>query len=346
MLITLADYERAAAESLDPGVLAYYFGGAADEITLDDNVAAWRRLAVHPRVLVGVGQRDPGVTLLGQPRRHPVIVAPMALHGLAEPAEGEIATARAAAATDSVVCVSTFATKGAKAVAKAVPEASRWFQLYVFNDRGVSRELVAQAQENGYEALVVTVDLPVRGPREREQREPISSEVASAPATMTPEEFMALIDAELRWSDIEEFATETTLPVVVKGILTPQDARLAAASGARAVVVSNHGGRQLDTTLSGADALPAVVDTVDDQIDVLVDGGIRRGTDVLKALALGARAVMVGRPVLWGLAVAGADGAQRVLDILLSEFDVALALAGAPRAAELDRTFVGPAPWA
>jgi 4-hydroxymandelate oxidase len=346
MLITLADYERAAAESLELGVQAYYFGGAADEITLDDNVAAWRRLAVHPRVLVGVGERDPGVTLLGRRREHPLVIAPMALHGLAEPVEGETATARAAAATDSVMCVSTFSTKEPAAVAEAVPEATRWFQLYVFNDRGVSRELVAQAEDSGYEALVVTVDLPVRGPRERERREPISAELANAPATMTPAEFMALIDAELRWSDIEKFVAETSLPVVVKGILTPQDARLAAANGARGVVVSNHGGRQLDTTLSGADALPAVVDAVGEQIDVLVDGGIRRGTDVLKALALGARAVMVGRPVLWGLAVAGRDGAQRVLDILLSEFDVALALAGSPRAAELDRSFVGPAPWA
>jgi 4-hydroxymandelate oxidase len=346
MLLTLADYERAATESLDLGVQAYYFGGAADEITLDDNLAAWRRLAVHPRVLVGVGQRDPGVTVLGRRRPHPMIVAPMALHGLADPAEGEIATARAAAATDSVVCVSTFATKGIQAVADAVPDSSRWFQLYVFNDRGVSRELVARAEDSGYEALVVTVDLPVRGPREREWRAPIASELAHAPATMTPEEFMALIDAELRWSDIEQFATETRLPVLVKGILTPQDARLAAAHGARGVVVSNHGGRQLDTTVSGADALPAVVDAVGERIDVLVDGGIRRGTDVLKALALGARAVMVGRPVLWGLAVAGGEGAQRVLDILRSEFDVALALAGAPRAAELDRSFVGPAPWA
>jgi 4-hydroxymandelate oxidase len=346
MLITLADYQRAAAETLDLGVQAYYGGGAADEITLRDNEAAWRRLAIHPRVLVGVGRRDPGVTLLGRPRKHPVVIAPMALHGLAEPAEGEITTARAAAATDSVVCVSTFATKDVRAVADAVPDSSRWFQLYVFNDRGVSRELVAQAQESGYEALVVTVDLPARGPREREQRSPLSSELAHAPATMTPQEFIALIDAELRWSDIERFASESSLPVVVKGILTPKDARLAAANGARAVVVSNHGGRQLDTTLSGADALPAVVDAVGEQIDVLVDGGIRRGTDVLKALALGARGVMVGRPILWGLAVAGAEGAQRVLDILLSEFDVALALAGAPRAVELDRSFVGPAPWA
>ena len=346
MLITLADYERAAAESLDVGVQAYYFGGAADEVTLGDNEAAWRRLAIHPRMLVGVSQRDMGVKLLGRERKHPVIVAPTALHGLADPAEGEIATARAAAATESIVCISTFATKGVRSVAEAVPEASRWFQLYVFNDRGVSRELVARAEESGYDVLVVTVDLPVRGARERELRTPISPELAHAPATMTPAEFKALIDAELRWSDIEQFAAETKLPVVVKGILTPQDARLAAASGARGVVVSNHGGRQLDSTVSGADALPAVVDAVGEQIDVIVDGGIRRGTDVLKALALGARAVMVGRPVLWGLAVAGSDGAKHVLEILLSELDAALALAGAPRATELDRSFVGPAPWA
>lgn len=346
MLITLADYERAAAESLDAGAQAYYSGGAADEVTLSDNEAAWRRLAIHPRVLVGVSERDLGVKLLGRWRRHPVIVAPTALHGLADPAEGEIATAHAAAATDSIVCISTFATKGVKAVARAVPQASRWFQLYVFNDRSVSRELVARAEEAGYEALVVTVDLPVRGARERELRAPLSSEQAQAPATMTPAEFVALIDAGLRWSDIEQFAADTKLPLVVKGILTPQDARLAAASGARGVVVSNHGGRQLDTTVSGADALPAVVDAVGEQVDVIVDGGIRRGTDVLKALALGARAVMVGRPILWGLAVAGADGAQHVLEILLSELDAALAMAGSPRATELDRSFVGPAPWA
>ncbi len=346
MLITLADYERAAAESLNAGAHAYYSGGAADEVTLGDNEAAWRRLAIYPRVLVGVSNRDLGVRLLDRQRRHPVIVAPTALHGLANPAEGEIATARAAAATESIVCISTFATKGVQAVADAVPEASRWFQLYVFNDRGVSRELVAHAEDSGYEALIVTVDLPVRGSRERELRAPMPSQLAQAPATMTPAEFAALIDAGLTWSDIEEFASGTKLPLVVKGILTPQDARLAAANGARAVVVSNHGGRQLDTTISGADALPAVVDAVGEQLDVIVDGGIRRGTDVLKALALGAGAVMVGRPVLWGLAVAGGDGAEHVLEILLSELDAALALAGAPRAAELDRSFVGPAPWA
>jgi 4-hydroxymandelate oxidase len=163
---------------------------------------------------------------------------------------------------------------------------------------------------------------------------------------MTPADFASLVDPGLSWADVERFAADCPLPVLVKGILTPQDARLAAEHGAAGIVVSNHGGRQLDTVLSGADALPPIVDAVGDRLDVLVDGGIRRGTDVLKALALGARAVMVGRPVLWGLAVDGSAGARRVLEILLAELDLALALAGAPRAEDLGREFIAPAPWA
>ena len=180
----------------------------------------------------------------------------------------------------------------------------------------------------------------------RKLRSPISAELGNFPATMTSAEFIALIDATLTWKDIEQFAADSRLPVVVKGVLRGDDARLAAEHGARAVVVSNHGGRQLDTALSGADALPGVVGAAGDQLDVLVDGGIRRGTDVLKALALGARAVMVGRPVLWGLAVSGALGVQRMLELLLAEFDTALALASAPRADELDSSLVTKAPWA
>jgi isopentenyl diphosphate isomerase/L-lactate dehydrogenase-like FMN-dependent dehydrogenase len=352
-LFTLADYERAAEGRMELGPHGYYAGGAGDEITMADNVAAWRRLAIRPRMLVGVGQRDPSVTVLGRRLAHPLIVAPMAFQALAHP-DGEVATARGAAAANAIYCLSTLATTSVAALAQAVPDAPRWFQLYVFADRGVSRELVAQAVEHGYEALVVTVDLPVLGVRERDLRsgvlastvEMVASAVAAgAEGVMTPADFAALVDPNLNWGDIERFAADSPLPVVVKGVLTAEDARLAAEHGARGVVVSNHGGRQLDTVLSGADALAAIVDAVGDQLDVLVDGGIRRGADVLKALALGARAVMVGRPLLWGLATDGPDGARRVLEILLGELDVALALAGAPRASELDRSFVTPAPW-
>lgn len=352
-LITVSDYEEAAARSIEPGALGYFAGGAGDEITLRDNVSAWRRLAISPRMLVGVGERDSGVTVLGRSRPHPLIIAPMALQVLAHPG-GEREMAAAAAATGAIICIPTLANIGPEALAGAVPEASRWFQLYVFRDRGVSRELVERAADSGYEALVVTVDLPVFGVRERDLRSGVSARAelmdvaaaAGASGAMTQAQFAELIDPDLRWSDIERFAAESRLPVVVKGVLRPQDARLAAQHGARAVVVSNHGGRQLDTVLSGADALEPIVDAVGDELDVLVDGGIRRGTDVLKALALGARAVMVGRPLMWGLALAGADGAQRVLEILLAELDNALALAGARGPADLDRSFVIPAPWA
>jgi 4-hydroxymandelate oxidase len=352
--VSLADYEREAERSMVPGAHAYVVGGAGDEITLRDNVAAWARIAIRPRVLVGVGERDPRIDLLGVRRPHPLIIAPMAYQRMADP-DGEIAMARAAAATGAVMCLSTLGTTSAPQLAEAVPDAPRWFQLYVFADRGVSRELVARAADNGYEALVVTVDLPVSGVRERDLRSGhlaapaelvASAAAAGASGSLTPKQFTALIDPDLSWRDIERFASESPLPVILKGVLTPEDAVLAADHGARGVVVSNHGGRQLDTVLSGADALPPIVDAVGDRLELMVDGGIRRGTDVLKALALGARAVMVGRPALWGLAVGGSEGAQRVIEILLAEFDSALALSGARNARDIDRSLICPAPWA
>jgi isopentenyl diphosphate isomerase/L-lactate dehydrogenase-like FMN-dependent dehydrogenase len=295
---------------------------------------------------VDVSDRDPSTTVLGRPRPHPVIVAPTAYHRLAHP-DGEEATARGAAAASAVFCLSSLATARPPDVAAAAPDGERWFQLYVFKDRGVSRELLAEATENGYEAVVITVDLPVLGIRERDIRSQyvIPESLMSAGGTGLNEAFSLLqigdlIDPSLTWADVEAFASECNLPVLVKGVLTPEDARLAAAHGVAGVVVSNHGGRQLDTVPAGAEALPAIVEAVGDQVDVLVDGGIRRGTDVLKALALGARAVMVGRPVIWGLAVGGEDGVRSVLELIVGEFDVALALAGVPRASAIDSTCV------
>ena len=348
---TLADYEREALAKMSPEALGYVEGGAGDEVTMADNVTAWRRWALRPRMLAGASGVDPGVTVLGVARPHPVVVAPTAFQRLVHP-EGEEATARAAAATGTVMCVSTFASDGAESVAAAVPEVARWFQLYALTDHGATRALIDDAARLGYEALVVTVDRPVLGIRERERRAGVRHPVAGIPRDPTQEPDMPLvsrygpIDPDLSWSDIERFAADCELPLLVKGILTAEDAELAVAHGAAGVVVSNHGGRQLDTVISGADALGPIVEAVGERIDVLVDGGIRRGTDIVKALALGARAVMVGRPVSWGLAVAGADGARDVLETLLEELVNALVLVGCPRAAELGPSFVVPAPWA
>jgi isopentenyl diphosphate isomerase/L-lactate dehydrogenase-like FMN-dependent dehydrogenase len=335
---TRADFERLAAERLEPGPHGYFAGGAADELTLRASEEAWRRIAIRPRVLVDVSDRDPATTLLGVRRPHPLIVAPMAFHRLVHP-DAEPETARGAAATGTPFCLSTLATTSPAELAAAVPEAPRWFQLYVFKDRGVTSELVRAAAEHGYEALVLTVDLPVQGRRERDLRTAFRVD-ASVPSVggrsgMSLPEMVEQLDPSLTWGDLERLVDESRLPVLVKGVLTPEDARLAAAAGAAAVVVSNHGGRQLDTVAATADALLPVVEEVGAELDVLVDGGIRRGTDVLKALALGARAVMVGRPAIWGLAAAGADGVSRTLELLLEELDIALALAGTPVASEL-----------
>jgi 4-hydroxymandelate oxidase len=351
---TISDFERRAAEILPPGPYGYYAGGAGDEITLQDNVAAWQRIALRPRVMVDCSQRDPSTTVLGRRHAHPVIVAPSAFHALASP-DAEIATARGAAATETPFCLSTLSTTSLVELATQAPGATRWFQLYVFKDRGVTREMVAVAAAHGYEVLLLTVDLPVFGMRERDLRTGFALDqstplpniaAAGGVGTLTLQDVGTLLDQSLTWDDVGRLAADSGLPVIVKGVLTREDARRALDSGAAGLVVSNHGGRQLDTVLSSADALREIVDETGDALDVLVDGGIRRGTDVIKALALGASAVMIGRPVIWGLAVAGERGVRRVLELLLAELDIALALAGAPRAAELDRSWLQPAPWA
>ena len=336
-LVCVSDYERAAAACLDERAQAWINGGAADERTLAANLAAWRGLALAPRVFAASDDPDPGVVVLGRPRPHPVIIAPTAFAALAHRG-AEPAIAQAAQATQTTMCLSTFASITPAGLAAQVPGVPRWFQLYVLRDRGATEALIAEAEAHGYEALVVTADRPVLGVRDREARHRVRGVAPAAGVTggAEPTATGSLIDPTVSWGDIAAFAADSTLPVIVKGVLTAADARLAAEHGAAGVIVSNHGGRQLDTSLSGADALPAIADAVGDAIDVLVDGGVRRGTDVLKALALGARAVLIGRPVLWGLAVGGAAGVQRVIELLLAETRIALTLAGAPRAVAVD----------
>ena len=352
-LISLPDFEQAAAAVLKPGAASYIAGGAGNETTMRDNLAAWDRIALIPRVLRG-GTPDPGIELLGRRRPHPVIVAPTAFQRLAH-AEAELGTARAAAATDTVMCLSTFATTSPETLAREVPNVARWFQLYVLKDRAISDELVQRAAANGYEAVLVTVDLPIMSTRDRELRHPVSDEETAeleraaalvGEAGITPVNVGADIDADLSWHDIERIAANSSMPVIVKGILNADDARLAAEHGAAGIVVSNHGGRQLDTVFSSADALPGIVDAVGDSLEVLVDGGVRRGTDVVKALAIGARAVLVGRPVVCGLAVGGEAGARRVLELIIAEFETALKLSGASAASALDSSYITRAPWA
>jgi isopentenyl diphosphate isomerase/L-lactate dehydrogenase-like FMN-dependent dehydrogenase len=351
--INVADFERAAAEKLDAGVAGYFFGGAGDELTLAENVSAWTRWRLRPRVLAGLREWRTGTELLGGELAMPVLVAPVAYQGLVDP-EGEAAMARAAADVGTVMCLSTLATQRPREVADAAPDGRRWFQLYCFQDEAVTRALMEEAVECGYEAVVVTVDAPRGGNRERDLRTGfripealgvpgVEAALGSARA-VTIEETFALMEPALTWSYLEEMASDFSVPVLVKGVLTAEDAALAVEHGAAGVVVSNHGGRQLDRCLATADALPEVVDTVEGRVPVLVDGGIRRGVDAAIALALGADAVLVGRPALWGLAAAGEAGARRVLELLREELELTLVLCGCASPAELTRAHVQRAP--
>ncbi len=354
-LINVADFERLASEKLDAGTAGYFFGGAGDELTLAENVVAWSGWRLRPRALAGLAEWRTGAEVLGGEVSMPILVAPVAYQGLVEP-DGEAAMARAAARAGTVMCLSTLATKLPSEVAAAAPDCRRWFQLYCFKDAAVTDALVAEAVDSGFEAIVVTVDAPRGGNRERDLRTgfeiPEEIGVPSVEAALgsgravTIEETFNLMNPALTWGDLEELASECGLPVVVKGLVTAEDAGLAVEHGAAAVVVSNHGGRQLDRCLTTAEALPEVVDAVAGRASVFVDGGIRRGVDVAIALALGADAVLVGRPALWGLAVGGEEGAHRVLSLLRDELELTLALCGCASPAELTAAHVRRAPAA
>jgi 4-hydroxymandelate oxidase len=338
--VTLADHERLAQERMDPGAWAYLCGGAADEITLRDNQAAWQGLRLRPRVLRPLAHGHTRLDLLGRTLDHPILVAPMAYQRLAHPL-GEQASALAAAMLGAGYVLSTQASAPMEDIAALVRgEPSRgplWFQLYWQADRGWTRDLIQRAEAAGFEALVLTVDAPVQGVRDRERRAgfrlPAGIAAINLPrqaretATHTSL-FDSLLTACPDWDDLDWLRGQTRLPILLKGITHPSDARLGIEHGAAGLIVSNHGGRTLDTMPATAHLLPEVVAAVAGAVPVLVDGGIRRGTDVFKALALGASAVLLGRPVLHGLATGGATGVAQVLRLLRDELEIAMALCG------------------
>jgi 4-hydroxymandelate oxidase len=326
--LTLADVEAAAAALVEPIAWDYYAGGAGDERTIADNRAAWDRLRLRPRVLVDVSRRDLSVDVLGTRLDHPVVAAPTAAHRFAHP-DAERATARGAAGAGALYTLSTISTVPMEEVAAAAPDAPRWFQLYAPEDRGACRELVDRAAAAGYGAVVVTVDLPLPGNRERDLRNGFSVPLGvHLPAEQPTGETGLVVLPTMSWDDLDWLRAACPIPILAKGILRADDAARAVEAGCHGVWVSNHGGRQLDTTITAVDALPEIVEAIGHRALVIADGGVRRGIDVLKGLALGADLVAVGRPVLWGLATGGADGVTRVLEILRDELSLAMALAG------------------
>jgi isopentenyl diphosphate isomerase/L-lactate dehydrogenase-like FMN-dependent dehydrogenase len=349
---SVMDYERLAEERLEPGPWAYLAGGSGDEWTLHENRAAFGRWTFRPRVLRDVAEISTATTVLGTPVELPVVVAPVAYQQLYDP-DGECATARGAVAAGAGMAVSTFSTRSHEEIAAAAPGLVQWCQLYVFQDRGVTREHLAGAAAAGCSAVVLTVDTPRLAQRERDLR--VGFEIPSdlplpyaraavGEAAHNPADQFALLDSSVSWRDLEWIASEGRLPVVLKGVVTAEDAELAVEHGAAAVVVSNHGGRQLDGTPATLDSLPEVADAVAGRIEVYLDGGIRRGTDVAKALALGAHSVLAGRAPVFGLAVAGEDGVRHVLELLRDELMLALCLLGCTSPEELTRAHVQRSP--
>lgn len=338
--ITLTDLEMLAAERLDPHWREYFAGGAGAERTLRENVEAFASRRLRQRVLCGIDTVSAATTVLGQQVDSPIVVAPVAYQRMAHE-DGEEGMARAAAAAGSALCLSTFSTASTAEVAAAAPDCVRFLQVYVFRDHGVTDELIAQALDAGFSAVFLTVDLPVVGTRDRERRIHWTFPEESLPAVRyaidrgVVGKGMDVLEPALDWAYLERLAASVPVPVVVKGVLEPEDAILAAEHGAAGVVVSNHGGRQLDGVAPTLEALPAIVEAVGDRLEVLLDGGIRRGTDVATALALGADAVLAGRAPLWGLAASGEEGARTVLELLCEELAVALHLMGCRTVAEL-----------
>ena len=351
--VDISDYERLAPAHMSKMAWEYINGGAVDELTERWNHEAYEHIRLRPRNLVDVSHLDTRTTLLGRELAFPILLAPTAYHKLAHP-EGELATVAGANAAGATMVLSTYSTVSLEDVAAAA-KGPLWFQLYVQPNRDFTRELVHRAEAAGYQALAVTVDAPVLGKRYRElrtkftlppgvERENLKG-LAIATGGQRPTEsdiYSATLDPKVTWKDIDWLRSLTRMPVLLKGVMNADDAGRAVDAGVAGLIVSNHGGRNLDTVPATIDALPEVVAKVSGRIPVLVDGGIRRGTDVLKALAFGASAVLIGRPYLYGLAVGGSAGVAHVVNILRREFEAALALSGRPSIAAIDRSVIWP----
>lgn len=358
-VVALCDHERVAASRLPEAAWAYFQGGAADEQTQADNRAAWHAWRLKPRVLRDLTGGHTRVSLFGRTCAHPILLAPVAFQRMAHP-DGELASAVAASAQGAGLVLSSQASVPLEMVAQAIGgDAGRgplWFQLYIQHDRDFTLDLVRRAERAGYEALVVTVDAPATGARDRERRAGFAVPpgidavnlrgLAPWPAPALQAGQSAMFDGLLHqaptWRDIAWLRDATPLPIVLKGILHEDDARLARDHGVQGLIVSNHGGRTLDTAVPTAAALPAIAAAVGNDLTVMVDGGIRRGTDVLKAVALGARAVLVGRPQVHGLATAGALGVAHVLRLLRDELEIAMALSGVRTLDNIDPDLLQP----
>ena len=354
--VNISEFETLARERMSRQAFDYVAGGADDEITLAKNRAAFERITLYPRVLVDVSTVDTSTEVLGQRIAFPVLVAPIAFQALAHP-DGELATARATSAAGTIMIASTLASFRLEDIAAAAP-GPKWFQLYCCKERAATQQLVERAETSGYDAICLTVDVSRLGRRERDLRNQFTLPPEVVPRNFedaadfseSPQmerqsalaEYVAdLLNDSLTWDDVAWIRSISKLPVVLKGILTREDASLAADMGVEAIVISNHGGRQLDGVPAGVDVLPEIAAAVGDRVEVLVDGGIRRGTDVVKALALGARGVLLGRPYVWGLAADGQAGVTKVLRMLRDEVELALALCGCPSVEAVSTGLVG-----